>query len=461
MIATALALSLLGPLTPADPVAPFGNATVPPGRSATRISVAAEPRVGAADFGLRVEGAQPGSAAFLLFGTGANRFDFAGLGFEVDLGGDIFVALGPTIVAPDGSATLPIALEPNPGLEGLTFYTQWLTGDPLGPLGLAASPGLRFTIRGSEKIVVGAGDEGLEVVDESGAATFTPITVPPSSETNQIDISSDGRTLLSERISLINPRSFAIVPFDNGVVGTPTELLNSAGLGDVELHPLQDVAVALGATPSGNGLVIYDTDPSSVNFAQPIGSIPGGGLIPIDLKLSPNGRRAAHGDLFGGVLVYDLAVATPGLGSFLGPLTIFPSGGLFEWSVNGNALFQIDFVTSDLQEVAVPSSTLLRSAPITGLPAQLRLSPSGQRLAVTYSDRPEIDVFERSGNMLVPTTLTLAAPADNVRWTANDAELILEKPNGFEIIDAVTGAVLRTETWTALVSPNSRDIVVR
>jgi len=110
------------------------------------ISANSEPYVGNGEFALRLTAGPVDSSVVLAAGLAPSSISFLGASLLVDISGPHVLAW--TQTDPAGDAHVPVALPENPGLAGVSVYTQFLWADPSCPTALVgASKGLMISIQ--------------------------------------------------------------------------------------------------------------------------------------------------------------------------------------------------------------------------------------------------------------------------------------------------------------------------
>ncbi len=123
----------------------YGNGTAGCG-GVPSIRANAEAELGSTAFAFVGEDAAPQAQGVFLMSFAATSQPLLGLSLLVDLAHPIHVADARTADA-RGTATYPLALPSDPGLDGLHLYAQFVWLDACGPAGLSATAGVDVTLR--------------------------------------------------------------------------------------------------------------------------------------------------------------------------------------------------------------------------------------------------------------------------------------------------------------------------
>jgi hypothetical protein len=434
------------PLAAGGPVTPYGAATPGTAGVAPRIAVDGEPRLGNAGFALTLDGALAGAPVALVLGLTPASLSLGGALLLVDPSGPLFTVV-PRTASGGGAARLDLPLPSAAGLEGSTFVAQWLVADPAGPAGIAASAGLRITVRRGAALL-GATASGLETVPQAGGVAFTPWSTSGVLQASVVGLTRDGRTALLSQLTF--PFAVGLEFYDVaaepavslGVVASPRRLVGAA------LHPTQDLAYVASNDPTGgpSQVDVIDLQRGAPSFGQVVGSVVGlssplGGTPTI----SPDGRRLAV-PAFGEVALVDVEPGSATRHQVVGRVRVNAIIPLLALSADGRALFSVALASTALEQYDIASGARVATASLAASAHSLAASNDGRYLLASHAQLAQLTVLDLTAPGLAQRAIATSAPVRAFALSADAASVVVAVEDRYEIHVLANGLRFWTST---------------
>ncbi|MEO0479277.1 MAG: hypothetical protein AAF196_07345 [Planctomycetota bacterium] len=421
-----------------DPVVQFGSASPADSAPSTRISTIGAPRVGNADFALRLEGAQPSSNAFLLLSSGHDSLVVENLEFLIELGPEA-VCLGPIPVDADGVAECPLPIDPSESLLGTQLVAQWVSQNSLASSGLESTRAVRLTVVSSEfRLFVSTSGE-LQLRDEGGELDSFSFSTPNSSST--LAVRADGRVAA---VGLVEPNATPQIRWFE--VGTSTLTDRGATpisgtVVQVAIHPVTGELYSYsgqgGLSPSVFTVRSFESDPDAQNFMAQTNEIEVIGGLGVSMGFSPSGDQLILASAFS-FQVIDTDPDSETNGEVVLTRTTNLQGfGIV--SASGETFFTLPVFSTELLEFGVATGVQVGATTLAddpGLFGTITRAPGGE-LAIVRAPGTEIFFFDPIPPAGAPRVTSLPNPRAIGFLTGVEFSLDGARVFGFAGIDLV------------------------
>ncbi|MCA8950128.1 MAG: beta-propeller fold lactonase family protein [Planctomycetes bacterium] len=358
-------------------------------------------------FAVELDRALGGSPAFVVIGLAPTSVVAAGVEVLVQPVFSVFVGLtgGGAGVAGAGTAGFAIHVPNSSSFVGLPIHSQWLAVDPGGPQGISASDGLELHIE-PPPLVLAAGTAGS-----------------------------------LDRVYALDPTT-GIAADWNGAIGADNPVA-------VEFTPNGEICI-VGAALS-HDFVIAD----ALNNGTVLGSVGVGSALPNDVAITPDGRRAygvtggPQGSNLGLIIEIDVDPSSPTFGTQIGNVTGIPTGisqlegvGI---SADGRTLAAVNLglgqaaliVLVDVDPSSATFNTVLRSAPLTGFTADVRLNRDGSLAYVSSAGLggpSSMLVVDTASGLVVATIPAIGDFPTDVEMSPRGDYVLVGCPNSDEAV---------------------------
>ncbi len=367
----------------------YGSATAGSGGLAPRVWAQDTAWPGNPAFGVTIDSAVGGGAAFLLIG--AQPLDAYGSGFTWNVLPFFISPPLPLSGAPGapgaGGLAITLPIPAMPQLLGFSAYFQWVVTDPGAASGYAASEGLEVIITDPPLVIAVGSDPTMSEVFAINplSGTISNWSLWPSNV--DVALSPDGSLAV---MSTAIPRTFVVADAASG-----------ASLGSVTVAGVPNCAVftpdgtrcygLVGSDAANNfqEIIEIDLDPLSPTFAQKLANVTG---FPAALKQWEGGGISADGRILtaanlglgnpAAIVIIDIDPLSPAKNTVIGYVPVTDGG--YPTDVEPNRDGSLAFASvayladhGDMKVIDVAAGTIVAHVPVGLFPTDIDLDGRG------------------------------------------------------------------------------------
>lgn len=445
---SALATAAVVTLASAQPVTTYGSSAAGTGGVHPLGFVRGEFTLASASFVWTLERARGGSATVLALAAASARIPVSGVTLLVDP--TTLVALGPLLTngtsggAGTGSASLPMPIPAATRLLGAALFAQWFVADPAAPSGLAATDGVRATLRESPAILA-ALDVGMETLTATSSVApwlgvdGADLALCADGTTAVVRIAPLGRVDLYDTVSRPPLRIGPLV-------------LGSLSARWVAVHPHVPLAyvAALDTATSMGGIGVFDLDRRSATFATRIAWIAAASPILERPAMAADGTTmvvsSLRGSQSGLIQIVDVDPRSPTRHLVVHSYTRRDAPESVALSGRGDIVYSIPS-TGGVRRLDARTGALLQTlSPATAL-WDPRLEPRGRWLVAmrTGGDGFAVVDLAADGSMLGlrPVVTGPIRSVAAMALSSDGSEVTLGTAQGYETYDLATGSLVQ------------------